>query len=74
LIEATEAEIAVLSAFLPKGMSEDELRELVKAAIAEVGATAQTDMGKVMKAVMPKVAGRAPGDAISAMVKSLLTA
>ncbi len=72
LIAENEAEIKVLEAFLPKAMSPEELRALVQAAIAETGAATQTDMGKVMKAVMPKVAGRAAGDQVSAMVKEAL--
>lgn len=68
-----EAEIKVLEEFLPKAMDPAELRALVQAAINEVGAAAPSDMGKVMKVVMPKVAGRAPNDAISAAVKELLT-
>ncbi|MBI3163025.1 MAG: GatB/YqeY domain-containing protein [Chloroflexi bacterium] len=72
LIEANEAEIKVLEVFLPKAMPDDELRALVQAAIAETGAAAPSDMGKVMKIVMPTVAGRAPNDRISSMVKELL--
>jgi uncharacterized protein YqeY len=72
LVSANEAEIAVLETFLPKAMSADELRALVQAAIAETGATSSNEMGKVMKAVMPKTAGRAPGDAVSAIVRELL--
>ncbi|GER78009.1 MAG: GatB/YqeY domain-containing protein [Anaerolineales bacterium] len=72
LVSANEAEIAILEAFLPKAMSADELRALVQAAIAEAGAASVSDMGKVMKLVMPKIAGRASGDAVSAMVKELL--
>jgi uncharacterized protein YqeY len=72
LVSANEAEIAVLESFLPKAMSPDELRAIVQAAIAEVGAASASDMGKVMKAVMPKTAGRAAGDAVSAMVRELL--
>ena len=72
LLAENEAEIAVLEAFLPKAMSAEELRALVQAAIAEVGASSASDMGRVMKAVMPKVTGRAPGDAVSAMVRELL--
>jgi hypothetical protein len=72
LIEANEAEIAVLEAFLPKAMPEDELKAIVQAAIAETGASSQADMGKVMKIVMGKVAGRAPNDKISAAVRELL--
>ena len=73
LIADNEAEIKVLEAFLPKAMSAEELRVLAQAAIAETGASTQTDMGKVMKALMPKVAGRAAGDQVSAVVKELLT-
>jgi len=73
LIEENEAEIKVLEVFLPKAMPAEELRTLVQAAIAETGAAAPSDMGKVMKVVMPKVAGRAPNDMISAAVKELLT-
>jgi uncharacterized protein YqeY len=73
LAAENEAEIKVLEEFLPKAMDPDELRALVQAAITEVGAAAPSDMGKVMKVVMPKVAGRAPNDAISAAVKELLT-
>jgi hypothetical protein len=73
LAEANEAEIKILEVFLPKAMPAEELRALVQAAIAETGASAPSDMGKVMKIVMPKVAGRAPNDMISAAVKELLT-
>lgn len=72
LIEGNEAEIKVLEAFLPKAMPAEELRALVEAVIAEVGAAGPGDMGKVMKAVMPKVAGRAPNDMVSSTVKELL--
>lgn len=72
LIGENEVEITVLEAFLPKAMPAEELRALVQAAIAETGAAAPSDMGKVMKVVMPKVAGRAPNDMISATVKELL--
>lgn len=72
LIAANQAEIKVLEEFLPQAMPADELRALVQSVIAEVGAAGPGDMGKVMKAVMPKVAGRAPNDAVSAMVRELL--
>ena len=72
LVEANQAEIKVLEVFLPKAMPAEELRALVQAAIAETGAAGPADMGKVMKLVMPKVAGRAPNDAVSAAVKELL--
>jgi len=72
LVEANEAEIKVLEAFLPKTMPAEELRALVQAAIVETGASSPTDMGKVMKAAMAKVAGRAPNDMVSATVRELL--
>ena len=72
LVEANEAEINVLQAFLPKAMPDEELRALVEAAIAETGAGSPADMGKVMKTVMPRVAGRAPNDMVSATVRELL--
>lgn len=72
LAAENEAEIAVLEVFLPKAMPAEELRALIQAAIAETGAACMTDMGKVMKIVIPKVAGRAPNDVISATVRELL--
>lgn len=65
-------EIDILKEFLPKSLSAEELRSIVMAVIAETGAAGIVDMGKVMKGVMPKVAGKATGDEISSMVKSLL--
>ena len=72
LIADNEAEIKVLEVFLPKAMPAEELRAFVQAAITETGAAGPADMGKVMKAVMSKVAGRAPNDAVSAAVRELL--
>ena len=73
LVADNEAEIKVLEGFLPTAMSRDELRSLAQVAVAETGASTQTDMGKVMKALLPKVAGRAAGDQVSAVVKELLS-
>ena len=72
IVAATEAEIVVLQSYLPEAMSADELKTLVNAAILETGASSPTDMGKVMKLLVPRVAGRAPGDQVSAMVRQLL--
>ena len=72
LVQENLAEIAVLESFLPAAMPKDELRELVKAAIDETGACGPVDMGRVMKAALKKVAGRAPGGEVSAMVRELL--
>ena len=72
LVEANEAEIKVLEAFLPEAMPDEELRTLVQAAVNETGAASPADMGKVMKIIMPRVAGRAPNDRVSATVRELL--
>jgi uncharacterized protein YqeY len=72
LVEANEAEIKVLEAFLPKAMSDEELHVLVQTAINETGAASPADMGKVMKILMTRVAGRAPNDRVSATVRELL--
>jgi uncharacterized protein YqeY len=72
LIADNEAEIKVLEVFLPKAMPEEELRAIVQAAIEETGASTPADMGKVMKIVMGRVAGRAPNDKISNAVRDLL--
>jgi len=72
LIADNEAEIKVIESFLPQAMPAEELRTLAQTAIAEVGATSPSDMGKVMKTLLPKVAGRAAGDQVSTMVKELL--
>lgn len=73
LAAAAQAEIEILNTFLPQAMSAEELRELARQAIAETGASGPADMGKVMKAMMSKVAGRAPGDMVSAAVREMLT-
>lgn len=72
IVAATQAEIKVLEAFLPAALSAEELKALAEAVVAEVGAAGPADMGKVMKALMPRVAGRAPGDQVSAVVRSIL--
>ena len=72
IVAATEAENTVLQAYLPQAMSAEELNAMVQSAIAEAGAVSPGDMGKVMKLIMPRVAGRAPGDQVSAAVRQLL--
>ncbi len=72
IVAATQAEIKALEAFLPAALSAEELKALVEAVVAEGGAAGPADMGKVMKALMPRVAGRAPGDQVSATVRSIL--
>jgi uncharacterized protein YqeY len=65
-------EIEILNAYLPKGMSAEELQALVRETIAEVGATSKAQMGAVMKALQAKAAGRADGRALSAEVQKQL--
>ncbi|MCG0238761.1 MAG: GatB/YqeY domain-containing protein [Firmicutes bacterium] len=72
LVEKTRAEIAVLREYLPEPLSEAEIRDLARQAIAQVGATGPRDMGKVMQALMPKVKGRADGRLVSQVVRELL--
>ena len=72
LAENELAEAAVIEAYLPKQMSDEELTAAVKVIIAEVGATSAKDMGKVMGVASKKLAGKAEGRAISEKVKSLL--
>jgi uncharacterized protein len=69
---AEEAEAAVYEAYLPAQLTDAELAAAVDAAIAEVGADGPQAMGQVMKAVMPKVQGRADGSRVSAIVKQRL--
>ena len=68
LAEKEKAEIAVLNDYLPQAMSAEELQKMVSESIAEVGATSRAQMGAVMKALQPKVAGRADGKTLSAEV------
>lgn len=73
LAENELAEAAVLEEYLPKQLSTDELAAELKAIIAETGAEGPKDMGKVMGVATKKLAGKAEGRAISAMVKELLS-
>jgi len=72
LVADTEAEIAVLKDYLPEAMDAEALEALAKEVIAEVDATGPADMGKVMKVIIPRVAGRAPGGEVSKVVRNLL--
>jgi uncharacterized protein YqeY len=72
IVAATEAEIVVLQAYLPAALPAQELAALVSAAVSEAGAVSPADMGKVMKLLLPRVAGRAPGDQVSAAVRQAL--
>jgi uncharacterized protein len=70
--DAEEAELEVLEEFMPEPLSEEELEEIVDDAIAETGATSLRDLGRVMADVMPQIAGRADGSAVSQIVREKL--
>ncbi len=70
--ENEEAELEILEEFMPEPISEDELERIVDDAIAENKATSMRDMGRVMADVMPQIAGRADGSAVSQLVREKL--
>jgi uncharacterized protein YqeY len=72
LARIEEEEIAIIEKFLPKQLSETELKEALQKIIAETGANSPADMGKVMGVAAKQLAGKAEGKAISAAVKELL--
>ena len=72
LIADLEAEIKVLADYLPPAMDSAELNALTQSVIAEVSAVSPADMGKVMKTILPRVAGRASNDQVSQAVRQLL--
>lgn len=72
LVDETLAEMEILKKYLPEQLSEEALREMVKEAIAETGASSQKEMGKVMALLTPKTKGRADGKMLSVLVKELL--
>jgi uncharacterized protein YqeY len=72
LAQKEREEIAVIEKYLPKQMSVDELREVLKKIIAETGAASPQEMGKVMGIATKQLAGKSDGKTISAMVKELL--
>jgi uncharacterized protein len=73
LVEKEEKELVVLKGYLPAEMSGEELAKIIDAAVAETGASGIRDMGKVMKEVMARAAGRADSKAISDKVKERLS-
>ena len=74
LAEAEEREAAIIGAYLPEPISDEELGAIVGDAVAESGAASPKEMGKVMSMVMPKVKGRADGKRVSAAVQEKLRA
>jgi uncharacterized protein YqeY len=73
LVQAAQAELTILQAYLPEPLSPAELDRLAREAIESAGATGPQDVGKVMKEIMPRVQGRADGKEVSAVVRGLLS-
>ncbi len=73
LVETEEKELQILQGYMPEQVSEEEISNTLDEIIAEVGAVSMKDMGKVMKAAMAELAGKADGQAINAMVKAKLS-
>ncbi|MCT4594598.1 MAG: GatB/YqeY domain-containing protein [Anaeromicrobium sp.] len=72
LVDEAKAEIEVIMNYLPKQLTEDEIRVLVKEAVEAVGATSPKDMGKLMGALMPKVKGKADGKVVNNIVREFI--
>ena len=70
--ETERAEGAIIAEYLPKQLTEDEVKELIESAIKETGANSPAQMGLVMKNLQPKIAGKADGALVSSLVKAVL--
>jgi uncharacterized protein YqeY len=73
LAEKEQAEIDIISTYLPQALSEAEIETIINKAISETGAASMKDMGKVMGIVKPQITGRADVGAVSGKIKSLLS-
>jgi len=73
LVEKEEAELTVLSSYLPPQLSTEEIKGIVTEAIEEISASSPKDLGRVMKSVMPKLAGRADGRKVNRIARELLS-
>ncbi|GGL40322.1 GatB/YqeY domain-containing protein [Sporolactobacillus putidus] len=73
LVDEVSEEIAIVQSYMPEQLSDDEILSIIDETISEVGAKSSADIGKVMKAVMPKVKGRADGSQINRLVRTKLS-
>jgi len=73
LLEANEKELSLISEYLPKGLSQEELAKVITETITQLNASGMKDMGRVMKEVSAKIAGRADAKSVSEIVKSKLS-
>lgn len=74
LAEKERAELAIIQEFLPKQLSEEEIKDVLKRIIAEVGASTQKDVGKVMGVAMKELKGKAEGSLVQKLARELLSA
>lgn len=74
LVGKEEAELSIIREYMPEQIPEEELTELAREAISQTGASGPSDMGKVMRILMPQVRGRADGSQVSSVVRQLLSA
>jgi hypothetical protein len=74
LVDKEEAEMKIIQAFMPRPLSEEEALVEIRKAVDETGARGVKDMGKVMKALMPKLTGKVDGKLLSEKVKAVLSA
>ncbi|WP_206911351.1 glutamyl-tRNA(Gln) amidotransferase subunit E [Enterococcus sp. DIV0840] len=72
LADKVKIEIAIVEKYMPKQLSDEEIRQIVQTAIDQTGASSPKEFGKVMSAVMPEVKGKADGNQVNAIVKELL--
>ena len=72
LVRKEEFELEIINTYLPKQLTEDELRQMAEIAIKEVGADSLKQMGLVMKTLMPKIKGRADGKLVNKLISELL--
>ena len=73
LVEKLRTELTFVELYMPKQLSEEELADIVKTTISEVGANSKAEMGKVMAAIMPKVKGKADGSLVNKLVQQHLS-
>lgn len=72
LVNKEKTELEILESYLPKQLTDDELREIIQDAIQQLGVSSKTEMGKVMGTVLPQVKGRADGKRVNRLVQELL--
>jgi len=73
LVEKEEAELAILQEYLPDQLNRDEIRDVVREVVQSMGATDMSDLGKVMKELMPRFRGRADGKVVNEVVREVLS-